>query len=64
MGKVNLVALLHALSGAAALIASVYTQAGFMASEGFIKPLGFAIFGTGIVLFAVAEVQGDGCIGA
>jgi protein-S-isoprenylcysteine O-methyltransferase Ste14 len=54
MGRANLVALLHALSGATALIAGVYTQTGFMASAGFIKPLGLAIFGAGMVLFAVA----------
>jgi protein-S-isoprenylcysteine O-methyltransferase Ste14 len=48
------VALLHALSGAAALIAAVYTQTGFLASESFIKPTGFAIFGAGMALFALA----------
>ena len=54
MGKVNLVALLHALSGASAMIASLYTETDFLASVWIIKPLGFAIFGVGMLLFVVA----------
>jgi protein-S-isoprenylcysteine O-methyltransferase Ste14 len=52
--KANLVALLHALSGAAALIASVYTETGFLASVKLVKPLGLALSGAGVLLFAVA----------
>lgn len=54
MGSVNSVALVHALSGAAALVVSVYTQTGLLASVEFVKPLGFAIFVAGMLLFAVA----------
>ncbi len=53
----RLVALLHALSGAAALIASVYTETDFLASVKLIKPLGFAIFVGGMLLFIVAVVH-------
>ena len=56
MTKVNLVALSHALSGAAAIIASVYTQNGFLASVKLIRPLGFAIVAVGMLLFAVTLV--------
>jgi len=41
MGRANLVALLHALSGAGAMIASLYTKSDFLASVRVIKPLGF-----------------------
>lgn len=54
MGKVKWVALLHALSGAAALIASLYTQTDILASVSLIKPLGLAIFAVGMLLFSVA----------
>jgi protein-S-isoprenylcysteine O-methyltransferase Ste14 len=54
MGKVNLVALLHALSGAGAVIASLYTGTDLMASMWIIKPLGLTIFGMGMLLFVVA----------
>jgi protein-S-isoprenylcysteine O-methyltransferase Ste14 len=56
MAKVNLVALSHALSGAAAMIASLYTKDGILASVQIIRPLGFAIFGGGMLLFAVTIV--------
>jgi protein-S-isoprenylcysteine O-methyltransferase Ste14 len=54
MGKVNLVALLHALSGAGALVASLYTETDFLASVRFVKPLGYAVFAGGVLLFVVS----------
>jgi protein-S-isoprenylcysteine O-methyltransferase Ste14 len=54
MGQVNLTALLHALSGAGAIIASSYTGTDWMASVWIIKPLGLTIFGIGMLLFVVA----------
>lgn len=56
MAKVNLVALSHALSGAAAIIASLYTQNGFLASVSLIRPLGFAIIAVGMLLFGVTII--------
>jgi protein-S-isoprenylcysteine O-methyltransferase Ste14 len=56
MAKVNLVALSHALSGAAAMIASVYTQNGLLASVKLIRPLGFAIVAAGMLLFGVTII--------
>jgi len=56
MGKVNLVALSHALSGAGALVASLYTETDLLASARFVKPLGFAVFAGGMLLFVVAVV--------
>jgi protein-S-isoprenylcysteine O-methyltransferase Ste14 len=56
MGRAKLVALLHALSGAAALVASVYTEADLLAAARFIKPLGFGVFSAGMLLFVVAAV--------
>ena len=56
MGKVNLVALLHALSGAGALVASLYTETDLLASARFVKSLGFAVFAGGMLLFVVAVV--------
>jgi protein-S-isoprenylcysteine O-methyltransferase Ste14 len=54
MRRQNVVALLHALSGAAAMVASVATRGGMPVRAGILKPLGFAIFGAGMLLFAVA----------
>jgi protein-S-isoprenylcysteine O-methyltransferase Ste14 len=56
MGKANLVALLHALSGAGALVASLYTETDLLPAARFIKLLGFAVFGAGMLLFVVATV--------
>jgi protein-S-isoprenylcysteine O-methyltransferase Ste14 len=56
MAKVNLVALSHALSGAAAMVVSVYTQNGFLTSVKLIRPLGFALFAGGMLLFGVTLV--------
>lgn len=56
MGKANLVALLHALSGAGALVASLYTETDYLEPARFIKPLGFALFGAGMLLLVVATV--------
>jgi protein-S-isoprenylcysteine O-methyltransferase Ste14 len=52
-GKMNLVALLHAISGAGALITSVYTETTFLAPVKLIQPLGLAIFAGGLILFAM-----------
>jgi len=56
MGKANLVALSHALSGAGALVVSLYTETDLLASVRLIKPLGFAVFAGGILLFVVSVV--------
>jgi protein-S-isoprenylcysteine O-methyltransferase Ste14 len=54
MGKGNIVALSHALSGACALIASLVTKGGQQWWASFLKPLGFATFALGMLLFGVA----------
>jgi protein-S-isoprenylcysteine O-methyltransferase Ste14 len=54
VGRVNLVALLHALSGAAALLASPYTETPFWAGADLVKPLGLALCGAGMLLFVLA----------
>lgn len=56
MGRVNLVALLHALSGAGALVVSLYTETDLLASARLIKPLGFAVFAGGMLLFVASVV--------
>jgi protein-S-isoprenylcysteine O-methyltransferase Ste14 len=56
MGRVKLVALLHALSGAGALVASLYTETDLFAAVGLIKSLGFVIFAGGMLLFAVCVI--------
>jgi protein-S-isoprenylcysteine O-methyltransferase Ste14 len=53
---VNLVAALHALSGAAAVVVSLYTEGDLWASAGLIRALGWAIFAGGMLLFVVAVV--------
>lgn len=54
MHRENLIALLHALSGVAAMVASLFTKNACLASVAFIKPLGFAVFALGMLLFSVA----------
>ena len=56
MDKVKLAPLLHALSGAGALMTSLYTQTDLLASVSFIKPLGLAIFGAGMLVLVAAMV--------
>jgi len=56
MIKGNLVSLLHALSGAGALIAGIMTKNGFLMNAGFLKPIGFSIFAAGMVLFAISAL--------
>jgi protein-S-isoprenylcysteine O-methyltransferase Ste14 len=51
MRKDNLIALLHALSGAGALIVGLISKGRFQASALFLKPIGFSIFIFGILLF-------------
>jgi protein-S-isoprenylcysteine O-methyltransferase Ste14 len=54
MGRVNLVALLHASSGAGALVASLYTGGGLGTTLRFVKLLGYALFAGGTPLFVVS----------
>jgi hypothetical protein len=54
MGRVNLVALLHASSGAGALVASLYTGGDLGTAMRFVKPLGYALFAGGTPLFVVS----------
>ena len=56
MGRVNLVALLHAVSGAGALVASLYTGTDLWASARLVKPMGCALFVGGMLLFVVSVV--------
>jgi protein-S-isoprenylcysteine O-methyltransferase Ste14 len=56
MCKMNLIALLHALSGAGALVASLHTGTDLWATVRFVKPLGYAIFAGGTLLFVVSVV--------
>jgi protein-S-isoprenylcysteine O-methyltransferase Ste14 len=56
MRKANLVALLHALSGAAALVVSLYTETDLFASVRLVKPLGLLIFAGGMLLFVVCVI--------
>jgi len=53
MSRANFVALLHALSGAGVMIVSLYAKTDFLPSLRAIKPLGFVIFGAGMLLFVV-----------
>ena len=54
MRRENLVPLLHALSGVAVMASSLSTGNAFLASVAFIKPLGFAVFALGMLLFSIA----------
>ncbi len=54
MGKGNLVALLHALSGVAALVVGLSTKGGLQPWVSFLKPVGFAGFVLGMLLFTLA----------
>ena len=57
MKKANLVALLHALSGAGALVVSLYTETALLTSVKVIKPLGLVVFGGGMLLFVVCVIH-------
>lgn len=57
VGKVNLVAMLHALSGAVALVVSPYTETALLASSKLIKALGFAVLAGGMLLFIVCVIS-------
>jgi protein-S-isoprenylcysteine O-methyltransferase Ste14 len=57
MGKANLVALLHASSGAAALVVSPYTETALLASVKLITALGVAGFAGGMLLFIVCVIH-------
>ncbi|NIM95233.1 MAG: hypothetical protein GTO18_16165 [Anaerolineales bacterium] len=54
MNKENLVALFHALAGAASLVASFATRGQLVIPEEPIKTIGFIIFGLGVLLFTYA----------
>ena len=54
MRRQNVVALLHALSGAASMVASVATRGEIALRAGSLKFVGLASFGAGMLLFAVA----------
>lgn len=54
MSRDNAIALLHALSGAAALVISLFTKEGFRGPSTIFKPLGYAVFGAAMLLFAYA----------
>ena len=54
MHEVNLLTLLHALSGDGAIIATCYTGTDLVPSVWIVKPLGLTIFGFGVLLFVVA----------
>jgi protein-S-isoprenylcysteine O-methyltransferase Ste14 len=57
MGKVNLVALLHALSGAATLVVSPYTETALLASSELIKASVVAVFAGGMLLLIVCVLH-------
>lgn len=54
MSKGNFVALMHALSGAGALIAGITTKGGFLKTADGLKPVGHAVFGAGMLLFVIS----------
>jgi protein-S-isoprenylcysteine O-methyltransferase Ste14 len=56
MGKLSLVALLHAVSGAGALVASLYAGTDLWASARFVKPMRCVLFVGGKLLFLVSVV--------
>lgn len=51
MSKDDLIALLHTISGAGALIVSFLTRDSFQELATFLKPLGFIVFVMGMFLF-------------
>lgn len=57
MGKMNLVALLHALSGAAALVVSPCTETALLASSKLTKAVGFVVLAGGMLLFIVCVIS-------
>lgn len=54
MSKENGVVLLHALSGAAALVGSAWTRGEIPAGATLVRAAGMALFGAGMLLFAVS----------
>jgi len=64
MNRENLVALLHALSGVAAMVVSLFTKTELLISVGFVKPAGLLIFSLGMLLFTFAAAcLGKGFLG-
>jgi protein-S-isoprenylcysteine O-methyltransferase Ste14 len=59
MNRENLVALLHALSGVAVMVVSLFTKTELLISVGFVKLAGFLILFLGMLLFAFAAA----CLG-
>jgi len=56
MNRGNIIALFHALSGAGALVAGLLTKGGFEGPGDVFKPLGFAVFAVGMLLFAYTVI--------
>jgi protein-S-isoprenylcysteine O-methyltransferase Ste14 len=54
MSRASVIPLLHAVSGSGSLLASLYTKTDLMAAVTFARPLGFAVFASGMLLFAVS----------
>ena len=53
----DLIALLHALSGAASMAVSLITKTDLLTELGFVKPVGMIVFCAGMLLFALAAAQ-------
>jgi protein-S-isoprenylcysteine O-methyltransferase Ste14 len=56
MSRGDALALLHALSGAGALVVSLFTKEGFEGSATIFKPLGYAIFAVAMLLFGYSAL--------
>ena len=54
MSKDDLIALIHAISGAGALIVSLLTRASFNGLATFLKPFGFVVFVMGMFFFVIS----------
>jgi protein-S-isoprenylcysteine O-methyltransferase Ste14 len=54
MKRDNLVALCHALTGVAVMVISYFVKSDLLVPIGFLKPLGFALFVLGMILFTLA----------
>jgi protein-S-isoprenylcysteine O-methyltransferase Ste14 len=54
MKRGNLVALCHALTGVAVMVISYFVKSDLLVPIDFLKPLGFALFILGMILFTVA----------
>jgi protein-S-isoprenylcysteine O-methyltransferase Ste14 len=57
MSKPNAISLLHALSGAAAMVVSILTKDQIGAPRAVFRPLGFALFAFAMLLFSYAVLH-------